>query len=108
MNRALGKLVEIGAIQRSRGGRSTPSKITVIMSLDQFMAHYQNVAHQTTKNGPPRLKSGPPSDALRVNVEIQKDSKLARKSPSVEFLSHQMQYPPPTHIEHGGSWGTIR
>ena len=85
INRALSKLVEIGAIERQRGGRGTPSKIRVIMSMEEFMAHQVKMAHQVAKSGPLNAKSGPLSGALNLKELSKEESRQARKPMGVEI-----------------------
>ena len=91
INRALGKLVEISAITRTRGGRSTPAKIRVLMSLEAFVAHQVKMAHQVSENGPPKAESGPLSGALRALEVVLEQEQQPRKPQGVEIPPMEIQ-----------------
>lgn len=78
--------MEIGAIDRQRGGRSTAAKITVLISMEAFLAHQVEMAHYVAKSGPPKAGNGPLSGHLNLKEVIQEqESKPARKPMAVEI-----------------------
>ncbi len=46
IDRAVGYLVDNGAVLRERGGRGQSAKLRAVMSLDKFLAHQVKMAHQ--------------------------------------------------------------
>lgn len=109
VNRALGKLVEIGAIERRRGGRSTPAKIRVLISLDDLLIRYVENDPLKPKTDPLSAEIDPLSARLRAlekSIE-QEPSRPARKPPAVEI-------PPAVITDHLGqrivnpAWQRVR
>lgn len=79
-DRALGLLVKLQAIARQRGGRATSAKLTVLMSMKEFLARYLELARYVTKTGALSVETGAPSRVLNLKEE----DKERKKPPQME------------------------
>ena len=82
---ALAKLVEMSAIERRRGGRSTPAKVRLLMTMEEFLAHQAKIAHQVPKVARYVGENCAPSGALRALEVILEPEQQQRKPPGVEI-----------------------
>lgn len=89
IDRALEKLIKCRAITRQHGGRSTPCKITVISSLETFLARYVELARYVPQVGALSAENGALSSALNLKEEVQRKKECLvmnkRQDPDPEF-----------------------
>jgi len=90
VDRALRVLLRCGAITRHHGGRSTPSKIRVIISITEFLTRYKELTRYVGKSDALRLESDALSGAYNLKVEDKE-----RQPPQMEQVGN--------HREHGQS-----
>jgi len=72
IDRGLSDLVGMRLIARQRGGRGTSAKITVLMTMPEFLAHQVRMAHQVPQNGALSSQNGAPSLALSLKEKDKK------------------------------------
>lgn len=80
VDRALRVLLKCRAITRQHGGRSTPSKITVLIGLPEFLMRYRNLTRYVPKVDALNAKTDALSGVLNLKV-ISKE----RKPPQAEL-----------------------
>ena len=83
IDRALGCLVGIGAIVRQSGGRSTPAKIRVLMTIEQATVALKKLSRYVAATGALSLETVAPNGAYNLRYLRQE-----RKPPCMEQLQN--------------------
>lgn len=83
VTRALSKLVDSGAISRTRGGRKTPAKLVALMGLDEFLRRYQEMRRYPGQNAPLSVEIAPLSVPTLRNARASGEDliQIHRKPP---------------------------
>jgi hypothetical protein len=94
VDRALRVLIACDAITRQHGGRSTPSKIRVLIGLPEFLTRYRELTRYVAKTDALSGKT----DALSAAYSLRNNYK-ERKPPMMEQRQTQNHRPLPEGVD---------
>jgi hypothetical protein len=84
ITRSLNQLSNNGAIERHRGGRSTPASINVLIGLQEFLSRQTKMSRQVVKNEPLSAENEPLSGRINISEEETQREHKATSSDDVE------------------------